>query len=259
MRLSHKPARRDPRQAAASELDAGCGEAANVGSLPRGLDGTRVVVPSNPGSRILGAYTAQLSDAGKCGPRAAYAARAGDFDAPAFNGEAMRLTECRPCFLGARRQPEVTPPKPQTRPRRLSGSPAEEVEPPLRVGLWYRTLAEAATAKTRPVGQLHNAWSKLPRHRLMVSGPVSQTAKVALADHGAAESRDGFVRLGAAFPADTPAKEAYSSALTGRMALSSSSEVRPWPRTFSRAIAINRCSCRRTCATGSQTTTSPGS
>jgi hypothetical protein len=174
-------------------LDAGRGKAAYVRSLPRGLDGTRVVVPSNPGRRILSGHAAKLSDAGQRGSRAAYAAAAGDFDAPAVNGETMRFLEHRPRFLGVRWQPEVGPPKPPTRPLRLSGSPAEEVEPPLRVGLQHRTLAEAATAKTRTVGQLHNAWSRLPRHRLMVSGPASQTAKVALADHGAAEVQEGFV------------------------------------------------------------------
>jgi hypothetical protein len=168
-------------------------------------------VPSNPGRRILSGHAAKLSDAGQRGSRAAYAAAAGDFDAPAVNGETMRFLERRPRFLGARWQPEVGPPKPPTRPRRLSGSPAEEVEPPLRGGLQHRTLAEAATAKTRTVGQLHNAWSNLPRHRLMVSGPVSQTPKVALADHGAAEVQEGFVQLGAAFPADPEPSELMQS------------------------------------------------
>jgi transposase len=135
-------------------------------------------VPSNPGRRTLSGHAAKLSNTCKRGSRAAYAAPAGDFDAPAFNGETMRFLEYRQGLLGASWQPEVGPPKPPTRPLRLSGSLTEEVEPPLRVRLRYATLAEAATTKTRPVGQLHNSGSKLPRHRLMVSGPASSRRRL---------------------------------------------------------------------------------
>jgi hypothetical protein len=68
----------------------------NVASLPRSLNGARVVVLTNPGNRVLGCYAGKLRDAGQRRSGASSAAATGNFYAEASGCEAMRLLEGRP-------------------------------------------------------------------------------------------------------------------------------------------------------------------
>jgi hypothetical protein len=161
----HSSAARPGRGARHRAGEAGSCEAANVPPLPRRFDRTRVVVLANPTDRIVSGHAAKLSDARQRGSGASNAAPAGHFDAMAVGSQTMRFLEHRPRFVGARGKPQVRPTKPSIRPRRMSGPLAEQVEPPLRIGLQRGTLAETAAAKPRTIRQLHNARSKLPRHK----------------------------------------------------------------------------------------------
>ncbi|MEY2533270.1 MAG: hypothetical protein QOF29_1180 [bacterium] len=158
--------------AASGGLGARSREAANVAPLPRRLDGMGVVVPADPRRRASGGHATELRDARQRRSGPASATTAGNLDANALDGRAMRLLECRPRVPCVERQPEVRPAKPPARPRSLGGPPAEEIEPPLRALLRWGTVAEAATAKTRTVRQLHDAWPEVPRHPLILRGPA---------------------------------------------------------------------------------------
>lgn len=132
---------------------------------------------ADPRGRVLRAHAAKLSDAGQRRSGAARALAAGNLNTLAGGGAAMRFLKRRARFLDAQWEPEVGPSKPATRPWDSSGPPAAEVERPLWG--WHRrgTLPKAATAKTRAVRQLHNAWGERPRHGLMVSGCGHLTAR----------------------------------------------------------------------------------